>query len=409
MSAEKAKRVTGLSRSRRRRTAAPTGEWERLREEATELTARAGGRKNDGRDALAEERALFELLSRGLSEKEIQRVLAGAVLVLDERGREQLFARLGAETGATLRKLLASRARGHMKAPPSPGSAKIREQWDKAWSEWEACVAESGDADGRYVVREYHWEEPYLDASSLAEDLEPLAARMRELLERVMDEELDPDFSFLAAIQELDAEIGSGLPEWMDPSSRDGCPLGPEVTGCLLEWEWRAHRRDGHGAFELVEAIRRVEASAKTVSLDAGTIARFIGGLGNAEQRAVLGGIAAHRSASHWAKVLGAAHSGWFKIHHALAKRWDPALFEEASRKNIAQDWKLALPLVADLLRRKSFDQAGFLIEAAVRALTMRYAHLAPDHLRAEVAKTERPAETASVSARGSAQELPSR
>jgi hypothetical protein len=50
-------------------------------------------------------------------------------------------------------------------------------------------------------------------------------------------------------------------------------------------------------------------------------------------------------------------------------KRWDPLLFEEASRKNIAQDWKLALPLVADLLRRKSFDQAGPLIEAAVRAL----------------------------------------
>ena len=66
---------------------------------------------------------------------------------------------------------------------------------------------------------------------------------------------------------------------------------------------------------------------------------------------------------------LGAARSGWFKIHHELAKRWDPALFEETSRKNIAHDWELALPLVADLLRRKSFDQAWPLIEQAVRAL----------------------------------------
>jgi hypothetical protein len=338
-------------------------------EEATELTARAGGRRNDRRDDPAEERALLELLSHALSEEEIQRVLACALLVLDERGREHLFARLGAETSATLRKLLASRARGRMKAPPSPGSAKIREQWDKAWSEWEACVAESGDEDGRYVVREHHWEEPYLDASSLAQDLEPLAARIRKILERMMDEELDPDFSFLAAIQEVDGEIGSGLPEWMDPSSGDGCPLGPEATSCLLEWEWRAHRRDGRSAFELADAIRKVEASAKIVSLDAGTIARFIGGLGDEEQQAVLTGIAVHGSASHWAKVLGAAHSGWFKIHQALAKRWDPALFEEASRKNITQDWKLALPLIADLLRRKSFDQAGSLIEAAVPAL----------------------------------------
>jgi hypothetical protein len=348
---------------------APSGERERLREEATELTARARGRRNDQRDDRAEERALLELLSHGLSEEEIQRVLACALLVLDERERERLLARLGAETGATLRRLLASRARSRTKAPPSPGSAKIREEWDKAWSEWEACVVESGDEDGRYVVREHHWEEPYLDGSSLAQDLEPLAARMRKILERVMDEELDPDFSFLAAIEELDAEIGSGLPEWMDPSSGDGCPLGPEVTGCLLEWEWRAYRQDGRSAFKLVDAVRQLEASAKIVSLDDDTIARFIRGLGAAEQQAVLRGIAAHRSASHWAKVLGAAHSGWFKIHQALAKRWDPALFEEASRKNIAQDWKLALPLVADLLRRKSFDQTGPLIEAAVRAL----------------------------------------
>ena len=312
---------------------------------------------------------MLELLSHGLSEEENQRVLAAALLALDERGRERLFARLGAETDATLRRLLASRARSRTGASPSPGSAKIREQWDKAWSEWEVCVTESRDEDGRYVVREHHWEEPYLDGSSLTQDLEPLAARMRKLMARVMDEDLDPDFSFLAAIQGLDAEIGSGLPEWMDPSSGDGCPLGPEVTGCLVEWEWRAHRRDGRSAFELVDAIRKVEASAKNVSLDDATIARFIRGLGDAEQQAVLGGIAAHRSASHWAEVLGAAHSGWFTIHQALAKRWDPALFEEASRKNIAQDWKLALPLVADLLRRKSFDQAGPLIESAVRAL----------------------------------------
>ncbi len=92
----------------------------------------------------------------------------------------------------------------------------------------------------------------------------------------VMDEDLDPDFSFLSAIEELDGEIGSGLPEWMDRSSDDGCALGPEVTGCLLEWEWRARRRDRRSAFELMDAIRKFEASAKTVSLDDETIARFI-------------------------------------------------------------------------------------------------------------------------------------
>lgn len=333
------------------------------------MTARAQGRRKGQRDDRGEERALLELLAHGLSEEEIQRVLACALLALDEQGRDRLFGRLGPETGATLRRLLTSRARSRTKAPPSPGSAKIRQEWDKVWSEWEACVAESGDEDGRYVVREHHWEEPYLDGLTLAGDLEPIAARMRTILERVMDEDLDPDFSFVSAIETLDEEIGSGLPEWMDRSSGDGCALGPEVTSCLLEWEWRAYRRDGRSTFELADAIRKLEASVKIVSLDDDTIVRFIRGLGDAEQQAVLRGIDAHRSASHWATVLGAAHSGWFKIHQALAKRWDPALFEEASRKNIAQDWTLALPLVADLVRRKAFDQAGPLIEAAVRAL----------------------------------------
>jgi len=317
----------------------------------------------------AEEKAMLDLLAHGLSEDEIRRVLACALLTLDERGRDRLVARLGNETGETLRKLLGSHGQSGTAARPSPGAAKIRQEWESAWSEWESCVLESGDEHGRYVVREESWEEPYVDASSVAADLEPIAARMRAVLERVMDEELAPGFSFATAIADLDGEIGSGLPDWMDPSSGDGCPLGPEVTGCVLEWEWRARRRDGRSAFELAEAIRKLEASARIVSLDDDTVARFILGLPDADKKTILKGIAAHRGASHWAAVLGAAHSGWFKIHQELARRLDPALFAETSRQNIAQDWSLALPLVADLIPRKAFDQAPPLIAEAVRSL----------------------------------------
>jgi hypothetical protein len=207
------------------------------------------------------------------------------LIVMSRRPAGTSLVGRGGETGETLRRLLGSHGRSGAKARPSPGGAKIRQEWEKAWSDWEACVAESGDEDGRYVIREHHWEEPYLDASSLALDLEPIAARMRAMLERVMDEGLAPAFSFSSAIEEMDAEIGSGLAHWMDPSSGDGCALGPEVTGCLLEWEWRARRRDRHSAFELAEAIRKLEASARIVSLDRDTVARFILGLGDADQK----------------------------------------------------------------------------------------------------------------------------
>jgi hypothetical protein len=293
------------------------------------VTARGRGtRKGKGADG-AEERALLELLTHGLSKDEIRRVVACALLALGERGRDRLVARLGEETGGTLRRLLVSHGRSGTKARPSPGAAKIRQEWEKAWGDWEACVAESGDEHGRYVLREHHWEEPYLDGSSLAEDLEPIAARMREILERVMDEEPEPDFSFLTAIKDMDAEIGSGLPDWMDPSSGDGCPLGPEATGCLLEWEWRACRRDGRSAFELADGIRKLEASTRIVSLHHDTVAQFILGLGDADQKTVLTGIVAHRSATHWARS-----SGWPARHGSRSTRsWQGGGIPRSSRR----------------------------------------------------------------------------
>jgi hypothetical protein len=91
------------------------------------VTARAQGTRKGQRADRAEERALLELLSHGLSEEEIQRVLTCALLALDERGRDRLLARLGEETGGTLRRLLVSHGRSRTKAQPPPGSAKVQQ------------------------------------------------------------------------------------------------------------------------------------------------------------------------------------------------------------------------------------------------------------------------------------------
>jgi integrase len=59
------------------------------------------------------------------------------------------------------------------------------------------------------------------------------------------------------------------------------------------------------------------------------------------------------------------------------------------------------------VMRGGSLPALQRLLGHATLAMTMRYAHLAPEHLRTEIARTERPrsAETASISAQGSAQE----
>jgi hypothetical protein len=208
-----------------RSAGAPSSERGHRREESTNVKARARGTRRGQRADRAEE--LFELLSHGLSEAEIQRVVACALLALDERGRDRLVARLGAETGGTLHRLLASRGEGRTTARPSPGTAKIRKEWEKAWDEWETCVVESQDEHGRYVVREHHWEEPYLDGSSLADDLEPIAARMRKLLERVMNDGLDRTLVSSPPSRTWTRRSGRDCPTGWTRRPATGAPLAP--------------------------------------------------------------------------------------------------------------------------------------------------------------------------------------
>ena len=185
---------------------------------------------------------ILKRLSTGLSEKEIQRVLAGALTSLDQAGVDRLLRQVGPETGATLHRLLKPDDSKH---PPVPGTAKVKEEWDRAWEDWNDRITEACRQEGDYVIQEHHWEAPYFDPLSVTHDLEPIAARMRKLLPRVFDENIDPDFSFAQAVQEDIEEINSSLPDWMDPFANEGFGLGPEATACLIDWEWRSARRRG--------------------------------------------------------------------------------------------------------------------------------------------------------------------
>jgi hypothetical protein len=56
-------------------------------------------------------------------------------------------------------------------------------------------------------------------------------------------------------------------------------------------------------------------------------------------------------------------------------------------------------------MRGGSLQALKEILGHATLAMTMRYAHLAPEHLRSEVEKTERRAESAATSTQGSTQE----
>jgi len=188
------------------------------------------------------EKRLVEGLSAALSAEEIRGVLVAALLTLDGAGRERLYGRLAEETSAVLRALLEKGSSARQRPALAATAEKIRERWTKLWGEWSAAVGEASAEDGRYVIQEHHWEPPYLDASGLARDLDPIAAGMRGLLVRAVELGLEPGLGAAEVLEDLDDEVCSGLPDWMDVPEED-CELGPAHG--LLGAE---HRRSRSGS-----------------------------------------------------------------------------------------------------------------------------------------------------------------
>jgi hypothetical protein len=200
------------------------------------------------------------------------------------------------------------------------------------------------------------WNLPtYLDKSAFAEDLEPIAAGIHELIPDVFERNLAPDFSFAQALLSTAEEI-RGNPEDFEDSG-EGLAFGPKVTRCLLEWEWKRALRDHLGSFEFLDSVCALESSGEEFYLDHSTIGDFVSELEAGIQKEMLQGIVGHRQAGHWARALESVRGGWL------------ALYKKLCQKGILQDWKLALPVIDDLIARKAFRDAVTLAEEAVRSM----------------------------------------
>lgn len=327
----------------------------------TRKNTRGRSGKGGGKRRLQGEKALIAALPEALSDEEIERVLVHSLLALDGPGRKRLYESLGPETGGTLRGLLENR-----RAKPRKGRDKVRQDWEREWESWWEIVSESSYEEGRYIVQDHHWEPPYLDVSAVQMDLEKVAARMRKLLPRVFEDGLDADLDFADFFKDTAEEVGSGLDDWM--TSPDGMHYGPQSTWCLLDWQRRAAVRDGERAFFLADRICRLEHSMQEASLDEGTVIKLFLELGKKDQRDVLAGIAGSGE-EHWKRALSDVNTAWFDVHMELARRWDSERFVEQSRANIDQDWRLALPLVTALLRKKDHESAMELVLQAMQVL----------------------------------------
>jgi hypothetical protein len=335
------------------------------------VARRAPSKKTTETSRARPEDALLRRLEDVLSEDEIRRVLVYALEGLSGAARNDLLARVGPETAAALRAVLSSpleSARSPEPKAPAASKAKLRQEWDRLWKQWEAVITSANDDEGKYILQDAHWEPPYIDTDSVSRDLDAIASRMRPLIPSVIAAGVVPDFSFADAVGALDNDLFAGLPDWFD-SARDDFMLGPAVTSCLFEWEWTVAQRDGRDAPAFLDEIRDLELGLQTVELDRQALQKLVLGFSNEDLRASLESMTRQRRAARWRDAFADAYGAWPAILRQLSRRWDPALFTETSRANIAQSWPLALPLIRDAVKRKAHVDAAALVDEALRSL----------------------------------------
>ncbi len=320
---------------------------------------------------------LAEILDRCLSEEELVQVAAAALLALGKDGFERLRTFLPAATYQTLERLSAPSplkpATGAPDRPATPGSARVEQDWARLQERWEACVAETTDEKGDYVEQEHHWENPYFDVDRFAADLDRIAGDMEPLIPLLIEYRLEPDFSFIEAVEDAALEVGSGLPEWMDNLGGTGL-AGAGLTRCVLQWERLSGRRAGEHAedataFQFLDRVRLAEEEAGNWSLCHGALADFVCGLPPEEQRGILAGLGQHRDQPHWAGVLADPGSGWFAMHERLLARFAPGEHAKLLRRSVSRDWRLAVPLLEEAITATEGSDWEETIARAVPAL----------------------------------------
>lgn len=201
-----------------------------MTEDFTMATKRSGRQNKKDSDSGLND--LMERLSAHFSQEEIRKIFGRSLLALDPAGLERMAGGLETETAAAVRKALKpTRGLKRSKVPSLPTTGKTRQEWDSAWRDWDACISETADESGKYVLQEHHWEPPYLDKSGFADDLEPIGARIHTLLPYVFERNLEPDFGFAQALLNTAEAIGGNSEDTED--SGEGLAFGPKVTRCI--------------------------------------------------------------------------------------------------------------------------------------------------------------------------------
>jgi hypothetical protein len=309
-------------------------------------------------------------LLKALTQLEIAQLINALLGVLSPELQEQVISQLPTDTQQTVRQILdpsQPQVSTQFADPETVSLAKQAEVWAGLWQEWDTVVCEASEEEGKYIVREADWEEPYFDTTTFIEDLEIVANKMQPLIQIAFEHKFSPKPDFVTALLDAETDVASGIPDWMEIT--DGLYLEQHLTRCVLTGEWLNIQEQGEDAFQFTECIREYEQQFQEVQLDSDTVFGFLINLPEPDRQIILAGLTANKETDLWRSVLADIYSCWQQFYLHLIEQYAPDRYLKELRKTIPQQWQNGLPIIEELLNDRDYPESLVAIEETLSSL----------------------------------------
>ncbi|MHC5612670.1 MAG: hypothetical protein ACYTXA_17060 [Nostoc sp.] len=306
--------------------------------------------------------SLGSRILQGLTEAEISQLLDSLFAVLSDEQRQTSFVQLEADTQTTLIQIIAPSQTGEQAKTTerqATSLAKLAQTWSELWREWNEIITEASQEEGKYIVQEESWEEPYFDDCALVEDLEAVAQKMKPLVKTAFENGFSNDDGFAASLLSAESEISNGIPDWMEIAN------GIHLEGAtILEWEWLLVQSQGQNGFKLAQKIREWDEEFYHTSLDDDAVTDFFSNLLDVEKKLIFDGMTANREVQEWKHDLENTHSSWHIVYMELMQQFaTPEIYLNNLRATISQEWQNGLPVIKDLLAKQEYRESLTVIQ----------------------------------------------
>lgn len=296
-------------------------------------------------------------LMESLTKDQVTQLLDVVFKMLDEKKINNLLSNVNDDLKNTLIELRGSKK---SKSRRVISDKKFIEKWKDLWREWYDVVSEVGDEDGKYIIQEHHWEDPYFDSSAICSGLDSVVEKMLPFLKKIHELGIENDSLFDDAFIEIEENIDS-YPEWI---YTDDCEssIGNAGTMCILKWKLL----HSNSCIDFIKKIIKFEEDITKIGLDCDTFLKLFTSLPEKKRKTIYEYIKSNRDEPEWKMRLKSTYSKWHKIYSKFSKEFDSDVYIENCREFLSEKWQYGIPIIKDLLKKGDKEEAEKFYEKTI-------------------------------------------